>query len=697
MTSCTILTRAQRRSWAMALFDARCVRWCVLASWCFASVLFGAIVHAANLSLEVQARLGQAVFEVVMAKPVVDSMSYEKPLPLELLSYSERTDKYRSIGTAFRIAANTYVSAAHVFDAGLVTQYGEPALRDSAGNVHAVDQVLKYSSERDFIVFSLKQPIPGQPLEVNRAPVLNTAVFAAGNALGEGIVVRDGLFTSETPEEVDGRWKWLRFSAAASPGNSGGALLDGEGHVMGVVLRKSENENLNYAVPIAQVLDAPEKLASGGGDYKYLLPLLDVTEVDRIKLEFRLPKTFAAFAQELVQRREAEFDRLQKQLLTKNADTIFPNGPGSVRLLNRSYSSTGLQLMMRTADASWDAFSASSGNSATLQQNGFVSVGALAATSILKVRRPDDVAAAEFYTDSKLYMDYLLKAVPLQRPVGQQRIRITSLGPAKTETSFTDVFGRKWQVRTWTMEREDMVVVSFALAVPEGYVAMMRGGNGMLLADTMRDLRVMTSFANVSLSGTLEQWRDYLAQKTLLPARLADIDIDFVYGERFRYRSSRLQLAFTPAQQGIEKDSSLLLSFGLFKDGGKLVWDVTGVSLDEKKVGGQSLAVTRHTRPDPSLPDSFQNDWTRMLTRAYPYNGTVIENDGNVYINAIHPSMAGRAVSASANAGGSSAAAGNADKTNLLYRVYYGNEGKHSDEEVKTALNGFLTSLKIVE
>ena len=686
----TLRSKPQASRYLRSIIGCRTLR--VLLMCALMSPLAAQLALGANLPVEVQARLGQAVFEVVMAKPVVDSMSYEKPLPLELLSYTERTDKYRSIGTAFCIAPNTYVSAAHVFDAGLVTQYGEPALRDSAGNVHAVDQVLKYSSERDFIVFSLKQPIPGQPLVVNRVPVLNTPVFAAGNALGEGIVVRDGLFTSETPEEINGRWKWLRFSAAASPGNSGGALLDNEGRVMGVVLRKSENENLNYAVPIAQVLDAPDKLASGSGYYSYILPLLDVTEGERLNLEFKLPKTFSAFAQELVRLRETEFDRLQKQLLTKNADSIFPNGPGSVRLLNSSYSSTGLQLMMRTADASWDAFSASSGNNATLQQNGFVSVGALAATSILKVRRPDDVAAAEFYSNSKLYMDYLLKAVPLQRPVGQQRIRITSLGPAKTESSYTDVFGRKWQVRTWTMEREDMVVVSFAMAVPEGYVAMMRGGNGAFMADTMRDLRVMTAFANVSLSGTLEQWRDYLAQKALLPTRLADIDIDFEYGERFRYQSKRLQLALTPAQQAIQKDSSLLLSFGLFKDGGKLLWDVTGVSLDEKKVGGQSLAVTRHIRPDPSLPDSFQNDWTRMITRAYPYNGTVIEDGGNVYINAIHPASTGAVLVP----GGSDANA-KTDKTNLLYRVYYGNEGKHSDDDVKTALNGFLTSLKIVE
>ncbi|MCT7094643.1 trypsin-like peptidase domain-containing protein, partial [Salmonella enterica] len=68
------------------------------------------------------------------------------------------------------------------------------------------------------------------------------------------------LYTSQTPEEQDGRWKWLRFSAAASPGNSGGPLLDKDGKVIGVVVMKSPDENLNYALPIDLVLKAPANL-----------------------------------------------------------------------------------------------------------------------------------------------------------------------------------------------------------------------------------------------------------------------------------------------------------------------------------------------------------------------------------------------------------------------------------------------------
>jgi S1-C subfamily serine protease len=108
------------------------------------------------------------------------------------------------------------------------------------------------------VVFTLAQS-PGKDvaLPLDRTPALNAVVYAVGNALGTGVVIRDGLYTSDTPEQQDGAWKWMRFSAAASPGNSGGPLLDKDGKVIGVVLMKSANENLNYALPIREVLDAP--------------------------------------------------------------------------------------------------------------------------------------------------------------------------------------------------------------------------------------------------------------------------------------------------------------------------------------------------------------------------------------------------------------------------------------------------------
>src|SRR5205823_12619504 len=125
------------------------------------------------------------------------------------------------------------------------SQYCDPLVLATDGHIYAIISILKFYAHEDFVVFYLTSDLAPRGLETNRTPNIDDPVMAVGNALGEGIVIRDGLYTSQTPEVQDGRWQWLRFSAAASPGNSGGPLLDGVGRVIGLIEAKSPNENLN--------------------------------------------------------------------------------------------------------------------------------------------------------------------------------------------------------------------------------------------------------------------------------------------------------------------------------------------------------------------------------------------------------------------------------------------------------------------
>ena len=171
------------------------------ALFILAATAMSALARADSLSPGAEQAVRAGTFEVVQLKPPETGVQYDRALPLELIPFQQRVDKYRSIGTAFAIGHNRYVTASHVLIVGLHSQFGPPALRDGAGNVYAIDRVLKYSDRRDFAVFSLvHEPAGVRPLDVGPAPRLNDAVYAVGNALGEGIVVRDGLYTSDTPE-----------------------------------------------------------------------------------------------------------------------------------------------------------------------------------------------------------------------------------------------------------------------------------------------------------------------------------------------------------------------------------------------------------------------------------------------------------------------------------------------------------------
>ena len=138
-------------------------------------------VQGAELSSSAQQHIRAATFEVVQLKPPEGVVTYDHALPLDLLPYQQRTDKYRSIGTAFAIGPNRYVTAAHVIDLGIGSQYGPPALRDGAGKVYDIDQVLKFSDTRDFVVFSLREPPQdAKSLATGRKPALNSQRLRGG-------------------------------------------------------------------------------------------------------------------------------------------------------------------------------------------------------------------------------------------------------------------------------------------------------------------------------------------------------------------------------------------------------------------------------------------------------------------------------------------------------------------------------------
>jgi hypothetical protein len=643
------------------------------------------VAEASNpLSAEVQARIRAETFEVVLKKPKGDSLTYEKPLPLELLPYIQRTDEYLPIGTAFAIGGGRYVSAVHVIVAGMGSQFGQPALRDGENRVYEIDKILKSSLHEDFVVFSLRDGPKTAGFELNLAPKLNEVVYAVGNAHGEGVVIRDGLYTSDTPEQQDGRWKWLRFSAAASPGNSGGPLLDAQGRVIGVVLRKSANENLNYAVSIAQVVNAKENAAVVDTKMHARLPVMEATATGSLQHEFQLPLHFGEFDRAVTRHFEDFSLALKKELLRKNADRIFPHGDGSAMLLHSVYTAGFPHLIAQKSDGTWDVYYPDEIAEAELPKNGYVAYGEQAGSTWARIRRPDDVTAQQLYADSALYMDWLLKAIVVQRRVGPENVRVVSFGKARQESVHVDAYGRKWQVRIWPIEYNDTTAISFALPTPEGYAAMVRTVSTQAVESNKAEMQILADFVYISFGGSLEQWREFLAAKSLLPAAFADIEIGFEYGKEFNYRSKRLALSHTRELQKITEDSYLTLSFAFFNEGDATVWDVGGVSLMEDIHGDNMLAVSRRPRPAQSMPDADKSDWNKLAARQFPYNATPIPDDGTTVIHTLYTS-------------GELDALNSAAPDEVIYEVSYIAEGEQDQQKMSSSLGTLMRGVNVHE
>ncbi len=596
-------------------------------------IAFGRTAAAAALEGALESKTRAATVEVVVPKPVHDSLTYEKTLPLELLPFGIRNDRYIPIGTAFAIGPNRFVTAAHVLRAAAESSMGYPLVRGTDGKVREVKSILAFSSREDFGVFSVQGDDSNAFLEVAQQWSIGSAVYAVGNALGEGIVIRDGLLTSETPEERNGEWKWIRFSAAASPGNSGGPLLDSHGGAIAVVLGKSPNENLNFALPIERVLHADPK--SGHMDFResFRLPVMSATTVASFQREFPLPQPFSGFASEVNRAENDFFEQAQAQYLQENGTAIFPQGSGSEKLLAKTYSERLLSVITQEDDGTWDVSEPSGITTGSLGGGGVIEYGTSARWTVVKLRRPDDVSLDSLFSDSKLYMDLVLRGVRLNRSVADQAIRITSLGTAKQEEWLTDGYGRKWQLRVWHLEFNDFALVSFALPKPDGCAALMLMVPSGLVQATINQGRLLANLIYTNYSGSLRDWRSFLGEKRLIPEVFDRIRIDAQYDATFQYASSRIRFSFDENIQNIKPDSWLTLYFSYYRDGKRIVWDVAEINVGEDHKGTSTVRVSRRVRPPSGFGSDESADWEQVVSRKGDYDGRPNHSQGSTWIS----------------------------------------------------------------
>jgi hypothetical protein len=605
-------------------------------------------------------------------------LTYARPLPLDLLPYQERNDKYFSVGTAFSIGGNRYLTAAHVLDTCLGGLWGVPALRDASGNVFPIDRIEKFSLARDFAVFSVTGSPKAGALPINTKPALNGAVYAVGNALGTGIVIRDGVYTSTTPEEQDGRWNWLRFSAAASPGNSGGPLLDQDGAVIGLVLRKSPNENLNFALPIEEVIRAPDDRADIDNRFTRQLDVFDTVQSGFFKAQFALPLRFGEFGATFLKLADAFSDAQLRALLAKEPDKVFPNGPGSSRLLhNVSRMQYFPAVITRQANGEW-VISDHKGARTPLPAHGYVIAGSLGRDLLFRLRRPDDVAAAALAADGELLMKQLLTTGFLQRTVGTDKVQVTGVGKPVEDSMHVDGWQRRWQARVFPLSFANLMLVTLSLPVPDGYVSIARYSLANNWHDNLMDLEATADFVNAGYWGTLAQWKEFLATPAYLPTSLKAVKIDYEFGHRFSYESNRIGFSFTEALQDIGPKSLLGLGFNYLGAEGKPGWEVGDIRLQrDDEDYGHWVAIERHVAPSADLDEGYKSEWDKITRRQHPFDGVAhSENDvTRIAIMAAKPEAA----------------------PTVSYTAFVGASGAQGQEAMNAKLDELLKSIQVKE
>ncbi len=601
----------------------------------------------AVLAPEVLQKVSQAVFEIVVLKPQTDSLTYEKPLPLDRLPFMERTDKYRSIGTAFLLKDGQFYTAAHVLNFTADSQSNDYFIRNAAGDVFPISTIYKFSIDRDFVVFTVEGFTfnAENGLEIAEKPAINSIVYTVGNAQGEGIVVRDGVFTSETFEVIDGKWKWLRFSAAASPGNSGGPLITAEGKVVGIVTMKNQNENLNYALPIEELQSIAENTGYVYSRVFYHLPnILSDKKFGEFELEVELPKPYPEVREEVKTAFHAFTKKIAKEFedeFTFGSEKSITNIKLSEDLLFTSGSPEFPRLIINLEDKRWVMhYPGSNMKEIKLDQNGSVRYGSMIGYTFANIKKPDNVSLSQLINDPKTYMDYILTSATIARFVAGERITVTSFGePVKTETHI-DSFGRTWLASYWYLEFADYMAITYALPTPEGLFVLMHTANTDTVLNGINiDLAFMSDYVYTGYNGKVKDILEFLS---LDPA---------VYPLYEPFSSMQLTteeentVLITPEWDinlpqdlmAIDEETRVSFSVGYTDKDGTLAQELRAFKFYYQPVTEdyRSFTFNKILNPPEGVSEDLTEIWQSIENKNFPFNADSVYNQGVTSYNEV--------------------------------------------------------------
>ena len=194
------------------------------------------------------------------------------------------SDSYSSTGSGVFYGeivdenASLIVTCTHVVEnAASVMVVANTADTDSTNDIRLEAEIIGMDDISDVAV--LKVEGTGYDYATLRntdeAPILlGEEATAIGNALGAGISVTKGIIsgTSRTISMDGISMTLLQMDAAVNGGNSGGALFDAEGYLIGIVNAKSTGsdvEGIGYAIPVYDVISKAQSLIETSGNPAY--------------------------------------------------------------------------------------------------------------------------------------------------------------------------------------------------------------------------------------------------------------------------------------------------------------------------------------------------------------------------------------------------------------------------------------------
>lgn len=572
-----------------------------------------------GLSPTVTALVRDAVFEVVVKKPEVDSLSYDRPLDWSTVPFSIRQDKYYSIGTAFAVSNTELVTAFHVVDLGTKSRvFDAYYIRDSRGEVYEVDTIVRGSNERDFLMFTVKDRIFERYFEFSPRFEVGAQVYSVGNALGEGVIVRNGLVLGTLPEEEAGRWNLLKSSADGNPGNSGGPLITPDGKVVGVV--SGLKDNILYSLPAQTLLETPVDTLRYRKRLNYGHLLLPNKYLRVFEKEIKLPANYKELQRTIPALYAPDYDISMKALFAEAPS--YPEGPANAYLYAAVPDSSLPELsFVDNSDKQWK-LSDLKVERFNLKDDGFVLQAKVADFAMIKVGIPLTSSLETYSSDPKALLDLMLTGLTLERSLASNKYRITSFGAPAEVGEYRDSVGRLWIRALWKVDFEDRALIAYALPMPDGFAIAWTYQPTASVDVYDWDLKAVCDHIHAGYSGSFSQWERFIGMKRWLPDVFEDLEFRWdAEGRRLSVGSADLSFVVGPEVFEWEPRSSLFLSPSYYVQDGRLRYGIRKCLLQRDLRGREYIVLYKNVKPDAKLGAKALESWDTLIRGAAPFDG----------------------------------------------------------------------------
>lgn len=153
--------------------------------------------------------------------------------------------------SGFIVQPGIVMTASHcLLGTGAISPMTKFSLKTFDKKKHSIDRILGLDISRDLILVEVKSLMDYPHFKFRQSQNIGEQVYTVGNVHGEGMAMRDGTISSFTKDPNNPKIQYLRYTAATSPGNSGGPLVDSYGNVVGLVFARSNAaENYNLSAP----------------------------------------------------------------------------------------------------------------------------------------------------------------------------------------------------------------------------------------------------------------------------------------------------------------------------------------------------------------------------------------------------------------------------------------------------------------